>query len=159
MTDQTPDIDPSHAPEDEPNDEELAALVEETVNALLKAARARQTYVLGNPLIEKFQTELSDKLGAVWDVLPHLALTFDEGRLLWRDREVYSKPMGPDNFAFRFFKEGTQEPISGTKPAVVSLQQPDVDFKVSLLSITNDTDVYQTVQFQWGKHHQLEERG
>ena len=109
MTDQTPDIDPSHAPEDNATDDELAALVEETVNALLKAARARQTYVLGNPLIEKFQAELCGKLGAVWDDLPHLALAFDEGRLLWRDREVYSKPLGPDNFAFRFFKDGIRQ--------------------------------------------------
>lgn len=109
MTDQTPDIDPSHDPEDNATDDELAALVEETVNALLKAARARQTYVLGNPLIEKFQAELCDKLVSVWDSLPHLALTFDEGRLLWRDREVYSKPMGPDNFAFRFFKDGIRQ--------------------------------------------------
>ncbi len=109
MTDQTPDIDPSHDPDETATDDELSGLVEDAVNALLKAARARQTYVLGNPLIEKFQTELSDKLGAVWDALPHLSLTFDEGRLLWRDREVYSKPMGPDNFAFRFFKDGIRQ--------------------------------------------------
>ncbi|MGB5527517.1 MAG: HEAT repeat domain-containing protein, partial [Gemmatimonadota bacterium] len=109
MTDQTPDIDPSHDPDETATDDELSGLVEEAVNALLKAARARQTYVLGNPLIEKFQAELSDKLGAVWDALPHLSLTFDEGRLLWRDREVYSKPMGPDNFAFRFFKDGVRQ--------------------------------------------------
>ena len=87
----------------------LADRLPEADAAAAEAARARQTYVLGNPLIEKFQTELSDKLGAVWDVLPHLALTFDEGRLLWRDREVYSKPMGPDNFAFRFFKDGIRQ--------------------------------------------------
>ena len=109
MTDQTPDIDPSHDHTETATDDELSGLVEETVNALLKAARARQTYVLGNPLIEKFQAELCDKLGAVWDALPHLSLTFDEGRLLWRELEVYSKPMGPDNFAFRFFKDGIRQ--------------------------------------------------
>ena len=109
MTDQNPDIDPSHDPDRTATDDEVSGLVEEAVNALLKAARARQTYVLGNPLIEKFQTELSDRLGAVWDALPHLSLTFDEGRLLWRDREVYSKPLGPDNFAFRFFKDGIRQ--------------------------------------------------
>jgi len=109
LNNQTPDIDPSHDPEEDATDDELAPLVVETVNALLKATRARQTYVLGNPLIEKFQAELTDKLGALWDALPHLALTFDEGRLLWHDREVYSKPMGPDNFAFRFFKDGIRQ--------------------------------------------------
>lgn len=109
MTDQTSGIDPSYDSAETTTDDELSGLVEETVNALLKATRARQTYVLGNPLIEKFQGELCEKLGAVWDAIPHLSLTFDEGRLLWRHREVYAKPMGPDNFAFRFFKDGIRQ--------------------------------------------------
>jgi len=41
--------------------------------------------------------------------LDGISLTVDEGRLLWRDREVYSKPLGPDNFAFRFFKDGIRQ--------------------------------------------------
>jgi len=109
VTDQTPDIDPSRDHPEAATDDELSGLVGETVNALLKAARARQTYVLGNPLIERFQAELCEKLSEVWDALPHLSLTIDEGRLLWRDREVYSKPVGPDNFAFRFFKDGIRQ--------------------------------------------------
>ena len=109
MTDQTPGIDPSRDPAETATDDELSGLVEETVNALLKAARARQTYVLGNPLIERFQAELCEKLAAVWNELPHLSLAIDEGRLLWHDRVVYSKPVGPDNFAFRFFKDGIRQ--------------------------------------------------
>jgi HEAT repeat protein len=90
-------------------DDRLAALVEETVNSLLKAARARQTYVPGNPLIERFQGELSEKLVRLWEELPHVSLAIDEGRLLWRERVVYSKALGPDNFAFRFFKDGIRQ--------------------------------------------------
>jgi HEAT repeat protein len=90
-------------------DEELARPVEETVSALLKAVRARQTYVSGNPLIEKFHSELCAKFVAIWDELPDLSLEIDEGRLLWRGREVYSKSVGPDNFAFRFFKDGVRQ--------------------------------------------------
>jgi len=107
--DLTSDTDPAREPVTGANDEELAGLVEETVNSLLKAVRARQTYVPGNPLIERFHGELCERLGSVWDELPHLALTMDEGRLLWREREVYSKPLGPDNFAFRFFKDGIRQ--------------------------------------------------
>lgn len=87
----------------------LSGAVEDTVTALLKATRARQTYVPGNPLIEQFHDELCQRLGALWNDLPHLSLTVDEGRLLWRDRAVYSKPLGPDNFAFRFFKDGIRQ--------------------------------------------------
>jgi len=108
LTDPTSDTDPSRE-KDTAADDDLSALAEESVNALLKAVRASQTYAPGNPLIERFHTEVCEKLGTVWKELPHLSLTVDEGRLLWRDREVYSKPLGPDNFAFRFFKDGIRQ--------------------------------------------------
>ena len=108
MTDPTPDTDPARE-KNTAADDDLSGLAEETVNALLKAVRARQTYAPGNPLIERFHTELCEKLGTVWAEIPHLSLTVDEGRLLWRDRDVYSKPLGPDNFAFRFFKDGIRQ--------------------------------------------------
>jgi HEAT repeat protein len=109
LTDPTPDADRSLDLTDAAIDDELVGMVEETVNALLKAARARQTYVLGNPLIEQFTDALREKLVALWDELPHLSLDMDEGNLLWRDRTVYSKAVGPDNFAFRFFKDGIRQ--------------------------------------------------
>lgn len=109
MTEPTPDMDPSLDPTSVEADDRLARRVEDTVNALLKAARARQTYVPGNPLIDRFQADLSNKLGELWEEIPHLTLTIDEGRLLWRERVVYAKPMGPDNFAFRFFKDGIRQ--------------------------------------------------
>ncbi|MBT8462630.1 MAG: HEAT repeat domain-containing protein [Gemmatimonadetes bacterium] len=109
MTDQTSDTESSSEFVDTAADDELARLVEETVNALLKAVRSRQTYVAGNPLIEKFYSELCVKLAATWQELPDVSLEIDEGRLLWRDREVYSKPVAPDNFAFRFFKDGIRQ--------------------------------------------------
>lgn len=86
--------------------EELAQEVAEVVGALFKAVRARQTYVPGNPLIDKFQSELTARLSPLWDRIPHLTLAVDEGRLTWRGAEVYGKPLGPDNVAFRFFKDG-----------------------------------------------------
>ena len=109
MTDKAPDTDPTRDHPETQADDELAQVMEETVTALLKAARARQTYVPGNPLIERFHTGLCEKLGEVWELSPQFSLTVDEGRLLWRDREVYSKPVGPDNFAFRFFKDGIRQ--------------------------------------------------
>ena len=109
MTDLIPDTEPLADHEDAAEEDELSKLVAETVTALLKVVRARQTYVPGNPLIERFHDELCEKLGVVWGELPHVSLTVDEGRLLWRDREVYAKPLSPDNFAFRFFKDGVRQ--------------------------------------------------
>jgi HEAT repeat protein len=106
VTDPTSGPDTVDGPDASPTDAELGGTVEETITSLLKAARARQTYVPGNPLIERFQGELSDRLRSLWEEISHLTLTVDEGRFLWREQEVYSKPVGPDNLAFRFFKDG-----------------------------------------------------
>jgi len=104
-----PDTSPTSDPPDAAVEERVSGQVEDVVNALLKAARARQTYVPGNPLIERFQEELGDRLREVWAELPHLTLKVDEGSLLWHERVVYTKPVGPDNFAFRFFKDGVRQ--------------------------------------------------
>ena len=48
-------------------DEGLGDQVEEIVNALLKAVRARQTYVPGNPLVDRFHGELCDRLRFLWE--------------------------------------------------------------------------------------------
>jgi len=88
--------------------QELRDRVAEAIGALLKATRARQTYVPGNPLVDRFHEELCQRLRELWQDLPHLSLTVDEGRFLWRNQEVYAKPVGPDNFAFRFFKDGVR---------------------------------------------------
>lgn len=106
MTDPTPDTRPAHGPEPQALEQELAGRVEEVVTALLKAVRSRQTYVPENPLVQQFEDELSAQLQALWNELPHLSLAVDESRLLWRGHEVYGKPVGKDNFAFRFFKDG-----------------------------------------------------
>ncbi|MFQ5746068.1 MAG: HEAT repeat domain-containing protein [Gemmatimonadota bacterium] len=87
-------------------DREQVAEVRELIVALLKAVRARQTYVEGNPLIEKFIQETAGRFASLFETVPQIALTVDEGRLLWNDVEVYEKPIGPENVAFRFFKDG-----------------------------------------------------
>ncbi len=87
-------------------DRETADLIEKFVTALLKDCRTRQAYVRGNQLIERFHEALLDRLHNVWALLPHLTLTIDEGRLFWRDIAVYDQPIGHDNFAFMFFRDG-----------------------------------------------------
>lgn len=87
-------------------DRDIARQIEEFVVALLKDYRTRQAYVRGNQLIERFHGALLDELRNLWEQLPHLTLTIDEGRLLWRDLPVYDQPISHDNFAFMFFREG-----------------------------------------------------
>lgn len=86
-----------------------ALAVRELIGALNKDLRSRQTYVAGNPLIERFHRDLRDRLTRLWDDIPHLALEVDEGRFLWKGAEVYAHPVGHDNLAFVFFRDGIRQ--------------------------------------------------
>ena len=87
-------------------DLETARQIEEFISALLKELKARQAYVAGNPLIERFHHAVRDQAVHLWDVVSHLTLRIDEGRLLWNEHPVYDHPVGHDNFAFLFFRDG-----------------------------------------------------
>ena len=98
-------------PTDDPSEQELqtAAEIGELITAIIKEIRARQTYVAGNPLIERFHRDVEDRFVKLWDDLPHLSLGVDESRLTWRDQEVYKHPLGHDNLAFQFFRDGIRQ--------------------------------------------------
>ena len=90
-------------------DAQTAVEVGELITAIIKEIRARQTYVAGNPLIDRFHRDVQDRFVKLWDDLPHLSLAVDESRLTWRDQEVYSHPVGHDNLAFQFFRDGIRQ--------------------------------------------------
>ena len=91
------------------HDVQTAAEIGELITAFVKEIRARQTYVAGNPLIDRFHRDVQDRFAMLWDELPHLSLAVDESRLTWRDHEVYSHPVGHDNLAFKFFGDGIRQ--------------------------------------------------
>ena len=93
----------------EEDQDEIAAEVVELVNSFLKAVRAQQTYVAENPLVQQFRDEVGGRFEALWSRIPHLTFGVDEGRLVWNDHDVYSHPVGQDNFAFQFFKDGIRQ--------------------------------------------------
>lgn len=87
-------------------DLETAGEVEEFITALLKELKARQAYVAGNPMIDRFHHAARDQADRLWDLIPHLTVRIDEGQLLWKDHPVYDEPVGHDNVAFLFFRDG-----------------------------------------------------
>ena len=87
----------------------ISGEIADLVTALIKELRARQTYVAGNPLIERFHRDVRERFARLWEELPHLTLAVDEDRLKWRDHTVYSHPVGHDNFAFQFFRDGIRQ--------------------------------------------------
>lgn len=86
----------------------LLADVRGAVEAFLKAARAANLYVAGNPMIEKFKGEADRRLAALWDHLSELSIAVDEGRLVWKGHDVYAEPLGPENVAFHLFRDGVR---------------------------------------------------
>jgi len=98
-------------PIDEPSEQDIqtAGEIGELITAIIKEIRARQTYVAGNPLIDRFHRDVRDRFVKLWDDLPHLSLAVDETRLTWRDQEVYTHPVGHDNLAFQFFRDGIRQ--------------------------------------------------
>ena len=98
-------------PADDPSEQDVQTTAEvgELITAIIKEIRARQTYVAGNPLIDRFHRDVQDRFAMLWDELPHLSLAVDESRLTWRDHEVYSHPVGHDNLAFKFFRDGIRQ--------------------------------------------------
>lgn len=87
-------------------DEELQQEIREFFLAFLKAIRASQFYVQGNPLLHQFVADLTDRLQALWDRLPALSLTIYENQFQWRGRPVYQAQGLHDNVAFEFYKDG-----------------------------------------------------
>jgi len=85
---------------------ETAKRIEEFISALLKELKARQSYVPGNPLIERFHHSVREQALELWELIPHLTVRIDEGRLLWKGHPVYERPVGHGNFAFMFFRDG-----------------------------------------------------
>jgi HEAT repeat protein len=100
---------PESTAEASAEDIRTAEQISELFTAIIKEIRARQTYVAGNPLIERFHRDVEERFVTLWDELPHLALAVDENRLTWRDLEVYSHPVGHDNLAFQFFRDGIRQ--------------------------------------------------
>ena len=98
-------------PTEEPSAQDIQTAEEigELITAIIKEIRARQTYVAGNPLIDRFHKDVEERFVTLWTDLPHLSLAIDENRLTWRELEVYSHPVGHDNFAFQFFRDGIRQ--------------------------------------------------
>ncbi len=98
-------------PTDDPSEQDVqtAAEIGELITVIIKEIRARQTYVPGNPLIARFHRDVEDRFVKLWDNLPHLSLGVDESRLTWQDQEVYTRPLGHDNLAFQFFRDGIRQ--------------------------------------------------
>lgn len=83
--------------------------VAEVISALGAALRSFRLYEGGNPMVDRFVGTFRQKLSAIWDDLPYLALQIEEDRILWQGFEVFPRGESSHELAFLFYKDGIRE--------------------------------------------------
>lgn len=94
-------------------DPDLSALdvgqVEEVLRALAAALRSYRLYEGGNPMLEKFITNLQQRLAGLWQELPQLRLDIEEDRIIWEGQIVFPTGESSSDLPFLFYKDGIRE--------------------------------------------------
>lgn len=110
-----PPPDPTQAPSDDVGTvcEEASRLpfaeVKELFVVLGKALRAQQLYDEGNPVFQRFYSQLAAAFQGLWGDMEALTVQVEEDRLLWQGVEVYRSASRSDSLAFLLFKDGIRE--------------------------------------------------
>jgi len=76
---------------------------------LPKALRAQQLYDQNNPVYQRFVSQLSGALQALWAEMDRVPISVEENRLTWMGEEVYKSDSRTDSLAFLLFKDGIRE--------------------------------------------------
>jgi hypothetical protein len=89
-----------------------AAIVEELLRSVSKAARARQLYLPNNPMYRSAIDGLRTAFSPIWKETDEISLAISESEIRWFDAPV-SRELGgaksPDNLAWLFYKDGVRE--------------------------------------------------
>jgi len=84
------------------------AVVEELIQAMVKALRAHQLYLPNNPVYQKALDTLRTAFRPVWEAADELALDVGENELRWEGNVVYSQTNRGESLAWVFFKDGVR---------------------------------------------------
>ncbi len=105
------------------------AVVEELMQATVKALRAHQLYLPNNPVYQKALDTLRAAFKPVWESVDELALDVQENELHWEGNVVYSQTNRGESLAWVFFKDGVR--------AVTLLPGVEQDEIVGLLDVVH----------------------
>ena len=84
------------------------AVVEELMQAMVKALRAHQLYLPNNPVYQKALDTLRTAFRPVWEAADELALDVGENELRWEGNVVYNQTNRGESLAWVFFKDGVR---------------------------------------------------
>ena len=105
------------------------AVVEDLMQALVKALRAHQLYLPNNPVYQKTLDTLRAAFKPVWESVDELALDVQENELRWAGNVVYNQTSRGDSLAWVLFKDGVR--------AVTLLPGVEQDEIVGLLDVVH----------------------
>jgi HEAT repeat protein len=105
------------------------AVIEELLQAFVKALRAHQLYLPNNPVYQKAIQTLRDAFAPIWEAEEELVLDVHEDELRWEGHVVYSQPSRSESVAWVFFKDGVR--------AVTLLQGVEQDEIMGLLDVVH----------------------
>ncbi|HEU0015795.1 MAG TPA: HEAT repeat domain-containing protein [Longimicrobium sp.] len=84
------------------------AAVQEVVRGLAKALRTHLLYEGASPALDRFVEWLRERMGALWERLPHLTVQVEEREILWEGAPVFVAEER-ENLAFLLYKDGVRE--------------------------------------------------
>ncbi len=85
-----------------------ASVVEELLQAFVKALRAHQLYLPNNPVYQRAVESLRASFQPVWAALPELTLDVYEAELRWSGQAVYAQASRGESIAWVLFKDGVR---------------------------------------------------
>jgi hypothetical protein len=83
-------------------------VVEELLQALVKALRAHQLYLPNNPVYQRAIEALRAAFAPVWEAQDDLVLDVFESELKWESHVVYSQPSRGESIAWVLYKDGVR---------------------------------------------------
>ena len=84
------------------------AVVEDLLQAFVKALRAHQLYLPNNPVYQRAVESLRASFHPVWAALPELTLDVYEAELRWSGQSVYTQANRSESIAWVLFKDGVR---------------------------------------------------
>jgi HEAT repeat protein len=103
------------------------AVVEELMQALVKALRAHQLYLPNNPVYQKAIETLRSAFRPVWEAQDDLALDVYESELKWEGHVVYDQASRSESIAWVLYKDGVR--------AITFLRGVEADEIIGLLDV------------------------
>jgi len=89
--------------------EESVRAIKELIQTVLKTKRAYEMYPSNNPILIKFQEDLTNKFESIFEAEDRITLIIRQQDIYFKGQPVYHNSEKEDNLALFFYKDGLRE--------------------------------------------------